>query len=62
MRFKNWVAQSDKSFSQIAKDLQIDKSYVTLLVKSKRTPSLSIALKIEKYTDGEVTCSELLGK
>lgn len=44
-----------------AADLGISASYLYQILKKERRPSLELALKIEKYTQGEVSATELIG-
>ena len=47
---------------KFAADLRISLSYLYQLLKKEKKPSLELALKIEQYTQGEVTVGQLLGK
>ncbi len=47
---------------KFAADLGISLSYLYQLLKKEKKPSLELALKIEQYTQGEVTVGQLLGK
>ena len=44
-----------------AADLEISASYLYQILKKERRPSLALAIKIEKYTSGEVSAAELIG-
>lgn len=58
---KNYLFKYDIPIKQCAGDLGISTSYLYQLLKNERKPSLALAIKIEKYTDGEVTAAELMG-
>lgn len=47
-----------KEFASMA---GISESYVCLILKGRRLPSVSVALQIEKATNGEVQAIEILG-
>lgn len=58
---KAYLFKHDIPIKQCAGDLGISTSYLYQLLKNERKPSLALAIKIEKYTDGEVTAAELMG-
>jgi len=58
---KGYLFRHDIPIKKCAGDLGISTSYLYQLLKKERKPSLALAIKIEKYTNGEVTTSELIG-
>lgn len=48
------------SFRKMAKDLKICHTSLFKYCSGTRRPRLPVAVKIEKYTDGQVTCKELI--
>lgn len=57
---KEFLFKNNLPVKQCATDLGISASYLYQLLKKERKPSLSLALKIEQYTQGEVSISDLL--
>lgn len=57
---KDFLFKNNLPVKQCAGDLGISVSYLYQLLKKERKPSLSLALKIEQYTQGEVSVSDLL--
>lgn len=58
---KTYLFKHDIPIKQCAGELGISTSYLYQLLKKERKPSLALAIKIEKYTNGEVTAAELMG-
>ncbi len=58
MKLKDYL--KGKSREEFAAKVKTTKNYINLLACNSRRPSAELALKIEKATDGEVTCMELL--
>lgn len=48
------------SITAIAKDLKYTIPYMQAVLTGKKIPSLKLAKRIEKYTNGEVTVNDLL--
>lgn len=59
---KDFLFKHDVPVKKCAADLGISQSYLYQLLKKERKPSLELALRIEEYTKGEVTVSDLLGE
>lgn len=57
---KNFLFKNDIPVKMCAADLGISASYLYQILKKERKPSLALAIKIEKYSKGEVTISSLL--
>lgn len=57
---KAYLFKYDLPVKQFASDLGISTSYLYQLLRKERKPSLELALKIEQYTNGEVSVQELL--
>lgn len=57
---KNFLFKHDIPVKKCAADLGISTSYLYQILKKERSPSLSLAIKIEKYTNGEVSIAGLL--
>ncbi|MCB1075662.1 MAG: helix-turn-helix domain-containing protein [Simkania sp.] len=57
---KAYLFKYDLPVKKFASDLGISTSYLYQLLKKERKPSLELALRIELYTNGEVTAKELI--
>ncbi|WP_420421704.1 helix-turn-helix domain-containing protein [Simkania sp.] len=57
---KGYLFKYDLPVKKFASDLGISTSYLYQLLRKERKPSLELALKIEQYTNGEVTVKELI--
>lgn len=62
MKLKTWLKRNNKSLREFARELNIDHTSLHKYITGDRTPRLNTALKIEKATKGNVTCSDLVGK
>lgn len=60
MLLKEWLFRKNRKISDFAKELDIDRTHINLIVLGKKKPSPKLAAKIEKATNGEVTLRELL--
>lgn len=58
---KFYLFKHNLPVKKCAADLQISTSYLYQILSKERKPSLALALKIEHYTQGEVTVNDLLG-
>lgn len=58
-KLKKWLDQSKYSQNKFAEKLKISHSGLSRYINGSRKMPLSIAAKIEKLTDGEVTCQDL---
>ena len=57
---KNFLFKHNIPVKKCAADLGISTSYLYQILKKERKPSLALAIKIEKYSKGEVTIPNLL--
>lgn len=53
-RFGRWIVDRGKTRDQAASQLGISKSYLHNLCRNVRRPSLDLALRIERFTGGEI--------
>ena len=60
MLLKEWQKKNRWNNRKLAEELDIDESYLSCVVNFHRVPSRKLAIKIEKFTSGEVTATELL--
>jgi len=60
MRF--YLFKYNLPVKKFAADLRISPSYLYQLLRKERKPSLHLALRIERYTDGEVSVEDLCVK
>ncbi len=57
---KGYLLRNNITVKQFASDLGISTSYLYQLLRGERKPSLELAYRIEKHTEGEVTAGSLL--
>ncbi|MCB1110795.1 MAG: helix-turn-helix domain-containing protein [Chlamydiia bacterium] len=57
---KAYLFKHDLPVKKFAADLKISVSYLYQLLRKERKPSLELALRIERYTHGEISVAELL--
>ena len=60
MVLRTYLFNLDLPVKKFAADLGISVSYLYQLLKNERRPSLELALRIEKLTQGNVSVDELL--
>jgi predicted nuclease with TOPRIM domain len=48
------------TYAQIARDLDIEPSYLAIIASKRKKPGRKLARKLEQYTKGQVTAKELL--
>lgn len=58
---RDYLFKNALSVKQFAGDLSISNSYLYQLIRGERRPSLELAQKIERLTQGEITVAKLLG-
>jgi len=56
---RDYLFKHNLPVKKFAADLGISASYLYQLLKKERKPSLELALKIERYTQGKVSVDEL---
>ncbi len=56
---RDYLFKHDLPVKKFAADLGISASYLYQLLRKERKPSLELALKIERYTQGKVSVDEL---
>lgn len=59
MKLSEWQDLNKIKNKELADRLNVDPSYITLLRKQRRIPSLQIAIKIQEITGGSVTLQDL---
>lgn len=59
MKLRDWQIKNKIRNKELADMLKVDPSYITLLRKRGRNPSLDIATKIVELTKGQVTFKDL---
>lgn len=60
MELDYYLFKYKKTQSQLARDLNIPPGRVSMYVNKKINPSLLNAIRISEWTEGKVTCKELL--
>lgn len=59
MTLAEWIAHSQRTRSDVARELQISPPYMTRLARREQAPSLSLAVRIIELSGGRVTLAEL---
>lgn len=54
MKLKQYLSENKLSMQEFSRKIGVHYSYVAHLIKGRRTPSLSTALKIQSETRGNV--------
>lgn len=52
-----YLSQSDKTQAQFASELGVDQATISKLCRKKLIPSLDLAVRIERATDGEISAA-----
>jgi len=60
MRLKDYLHFKEIDITEFAKMVGSSRPHMNLIVREKRRPSIKLAQKIQKITNGEVTAMELL--
>lgn len=60
MNLKEWLFRNNTKITDFARQVEVDRTHINLIVLGKKTPSPKLAAKIEKATNGEVSLRELL--
>lgn len=60
MKLREWMFRKEKKISDLAREINVNRSQLNQIVLGKRKPNPQLAAKIEKATNGEVTLRELL--
>jgi transcriptional regulator with XRE-family HTH domain len=59
MKFHKYVKQTGKKRSVVAKELNISKPYLSMLLNGKRKPSADLCVRIEDWSKMDVISREL---
>ena len=59
VKLKTWMKRNNITIRKMAKDLKISHNSVFKYQKGETSPNIKNALKIEKYTNGQVTIKDL---
>jgi DNA-binding transcriptional regulator YdaS (Cro superfamily) len=59
MKLSTWMKKNDLSYREMAKKIKINHTTLYRYVKKERAVPLKIAMKIESYTNGEVSLRDL---
>jgi transcriptional regulator with XRE-family HTH domain len=62
MKLKEYLIREKISVTNAAKKLGISRTYLDMIIKNDRNPSLELAQAIEDFTDGEVSVDRLISK
>lgn len=57
---KKYLSSTGTTQASLAAAVGISRCYTSELVAGSKTPSLAVAVRIEKFTDGAVTAGSLL--
>jgi DNA-binding transcriptional regulator YdaS (Cro superfamily) len=60
MELREWLFRKKITQTKLAKEVGVSKQYMYLVCSNKHRVSSKLALKIEKFTNGEVTAEELV--
>lgn len=59
-KLKKWIENNELSQNEIARRLGVTPSAFSLYVNSKRKMPLELAIKIQKVSEGEIKCEDLV--
>lgn len=62
MTLNQWLAERQMRPAQFAREAKVGPSTIHRILTGERKPGLSLAARIERLTDGKVTCRELAGE
>lgn len=62
MELRDWLFYKRKTQRELAKELNVTESYISMIKQKRSIPSIGLAKRIEKYTKGDVTVDELRRK
>ena len=60
MELREYLFKHRKTQTEMAKQLGVSTNHLSQIVRNERRPSIELAIKIEKLTEGEVTKEELI--
>jgi len=60
MKLDDWIQEKGLLKTFFAKEIGISRVYMSNIITGAYIPSRAIAIKIDKYTKGEVTKEEIL--
>lgn len=61
MKLKEYMESRGIAGRRMAKILGVSPSHLNLIINEKRSPSVSLAKKIQEFTEGKISAIELLG-
>ena len=61
MKLEEYLRKNKIRHRAFAKDVDISQAHVSLIIKGERRPSVEVAKRVEKTTNGDVSAAELLG-
>ena len=60
MELREYLFRHRKTQKEMAEKLGVSVNHFSLIVRGERKPSVTLAIKIEEVTEGEVTKEELI--
>lgn len=60
MTLREWLKKNNLTQLEMAKDIRVDRSYLSSIIAGSKIPARATALKIEKYTNGKITLANIL--
>jgi hypothetical protein len=60
MKLKDWIEENGLKTAFVAKKLEMPLGNLYNILNGQAMPSLSLAVAIQEYTNGKVTCKDLL--
>lgn len=60
MTLRDYMTQHKLNDRMVADELGVDRTYVNTIRRQIREPSLRLAVKIERWSEGSVRCEDLV--